>query len=267
MKSRGLLCLLLVTAWLAAAAQCQAQTQPGLQFRDVQVAPGKYRYEVFVPPRWTAEKKWPVILFLHGAGHRGSYVGPRDFVLGKLFLSYQHPSEFVIVFPRCPEGRWWSEPEMAQMALAALEQTVKEFRGDSQRIYLTGMSMGGYGTWYLAAHNPGKFAAIAPVCAGLKTPGTLPIPPVSEARDPYADTARRIGRTPVWMFHGSSDATIPVEESRRMAAALRVSGGNVRYTEYEGVGHNAWDRAYAELEFFRWLRTHRLPARTPAAPR
>jgi len=98
------------------------------------------------------------------------------------------------------------------------------------------------------------------VCGGIRTPPTLPIPPVSTARNPYSDVAEKIRKTPVWVFHGSADDTVPVTESRRMVAALKAAGGRVRYSEYPGVGHNSWDRAYAEPAFFPWLLSHRLPA-------
>ena len=147
---------------------------------------------------------------------------------------------------------------MEALALKALEQTMKEFNGDPARVYLTGLSMGGYGTWYVASRHPGMFAAIAPICGGIRTPATIAIPPVSTADEPYTDVARRIGKTSVWVFHGSADRTISVEESRNIVRALKASGGNVRYTEYEGVGHNAWDPAYSDPEFFPWLLSYRL---------
>lgn len=254
MKRRRLHFFLAAAACFAAVLDCAAQPQTGLLFRGVRVGPATYRYEVYVPPAWTPKKKWPVILFLHGAGHRGEYApGQNESVLGKRFLSYQKQSAAIVVFPRCRTNAWWSDPEMEAMALGALEQTMQEFSGDPRRVYLTGLSMGGYGSWYLAAKHPGKFAAIVPVCGGIRTPPTIAIPAVSTARDPYADVARKIGKTPVWVFHGTADETISIAESRKMVQALRAAGGNVRYTEYAGVGHNSWDRAYAEPKFFPWL--------------
>ncbi len=250
--------LLLAATFFAAVFPGASQTKTGVLFREVSVGGRTFRYEVFVPPAWRAEKKWPVILFLHGAGHRGEYkAGPPESVLAKLFVGYQKQKDFIVVFPRCPENAWWTTPEMEALALAALERTADEFHGDPQRVYLTGLSMGGYGVWYLASRHPGMFAAIAPVCGGVRTPGTLPIPPVSNEADPYADVARKIGKTPAWVFHGSADDTIPVAESRAMVAALKSAGGRVRYTEYPGVGHNSWDRAYAEPNFFPWLLARR----------
>jgi len=254
MKRRAFLFWMLAASWVALPVACVAQPRTGLLFREVQVGSTTYRYEVFVPPTWNPREEWPVILFLHGAGHRGEYApGETESLLGKRFVGYQKQNAAVVVFPRCRSKAWWSDPDMEAMAMKALEHTMKEFRGDARRVYLTGLSMGGYGAWHLAARHPGKFAAVAPVCGGIRTPPTIAIPPVSKAWDPYAEVARRIGKTPVWIFHGSADHTISVEESRKMAQALKAAGGNVRYTEYKGVGHNSWDRAYAEPEFFRWL--------------
>ncbi len=264
-RRKRLLVLLLGIVVLAPPARAQKK-DVGVLFRSITVGSAAYRYEVYVPPSWTPQKKWPVILFFHGVGHRGEYAaGSTEPLLAPRFDSYQQQSRAVVVFPRCRTDAWWSDPDMEAMALGALEQTVKEFNGDPQRLYLTGLSMGGYGVWALASRHPGKFAALAPVCGGIRTPATISIPPVSTAADPYAEAARRIGGTPVWVFHGSADDTIDVAESRRMVAALRKAGGTVRYTEYAGVGHNAWDGAYRELEFFPWLLAHRLPAGAQAA--
>ncbi|MBI3406306.1 MAG: prolyl oligopeptidase family serine peptidase [Acidobacteria bacterium] len=255
----GLFLLCLLVFPLAAAAQ----EKTGVLFRDVKVGSTTYRYEVFVPAAWNPQKKWPVILFLHGAGLRGTYApGQNESEIAKLFLAYHEQTEAVIVFPRVPDGEWWTSPQMESLALRALSQTMREFNGDSNRVYLTGLSMGGYGVWYLASRHAGKFAALAPVCGGIETPRRASVPPAGTAADAYAEVARKIGKTPVWIFHGSADGDIPVTESRKMATALKANGGNMRYTEYPGVGHNSWDRAYSEKEFFPWLFSQRLSGST-----
>jgi predicted peptidase len=195
-----------------------------------------------------------VILFLHGTGHQGQYpAGSNKSVLARLFLGYQKSPQAVIVFPRCPTDATWIEPRMEKLALTALDQSVQEFRGDPHRVYLTGLSMGGSGAWYIASRNPGRFAALAPVCGGIRAPKTVPLPAVSTSSDPYADVAKKLGSTPVWIFHGSADDVISVDESRRMANAMKAAGAEVRYTEYPGVGHNSWDKAYAEPDLIPWL--------------
>jgi predicted peptidase len=124
--------------------------------------------------------------------------------------------------------------------------------------------MGGHGTWKIAATVPGKFAAYVPICGGVSAAVTKANDPQSTAPgaaiepDPYAATAKTVGSTPVWIFHGAVDDAVPVEESRKMAQALEVLKANVRYSEYPGVGHNSWDKAYAEPELVPWLLSHKL---------
>ncbi|MBZ5529120.1 MAG: dienelactone hydrolase family protein [Acidobacteriia bacterium] len=241
-------------SFLLAPRDLAAAPPTGILFRSAAVEGVSYRYEVYVPEDWTAAKAWPVILFLHGIGHRGVYPpNSSESVLAKLFLGYQKSPQAIIVFPRCPEDATWIEPRMEKLELTALDQSIKEFHGDPSRVYLTGLSMGGYGTWYLASRNPGRFAALAPICGGVSIPKSVPLPAVSSAADPYADVAARIGRIPVWIFHGGADQLIDVTESRHMAAALRAAGAEVRYTEYPGVGHNSWDRAYSNPRLLPWL--------------
>ena len=244
----------LLLAFSCAAPSRAAKPKTGILFRSAVVDGVSYRYEVYVPKTWTKQKKWPVILFLHGIGHRGQYpVGSNESVLARLFLGYQKPPQAIIVFPRCPKDATWIEPRMEKLALIALRQSMQQFRGDPDRVYLTGLSMGGYGTWYLASRNPGLFAAIAPVCGGVRAPKTVPLPAVSTAPDPFADVARKIGHTPVWLFHGDADDVIEVAESRHMAEAMQAVGAEVHYTEYPGVAHNSWDKAYAEAKLLPWL--------------
>lgn len=259
--------LLLVFLLCAAPALARKQ-ETGFLDRQIQTGGKSYRYQIYVSAEWNKKTKWPVILFLHGAGERGddghfsTVIG-----LGNAIRRYRKPFPAVAVFPQCPEGHAWTEPQMGDLAIAALDATIREFHGDAQRIYLTGLSMGGYGTWSLATRFPGKFAALAAVCPGVKPLAAFPeIVPPSNAADPYADIAAKIGKTPVWIFHGSADALISAEESRRMQDALKAAGGNVRYTEYEGVGHNAWDKAYAEPEFFSWLFAQKLTTEKRSRP-
>jgi hypothetical protein len=144
---------------------------------------------------------------------------------------------------------------MMQMAIAALDASVKEFHGDPQRLYLTGLSLGGYGTWEIAKNWPHKFAAVVPVCGGVFW---------SYAPDRWHDTdlpeqyARAIGRTPVWIFHGSEDPVVIPRQATLLYEALKANGGNVRFWEYAGVRHNAWDKAYADPDLPHWLLSHTL---------
>jgi predicted peptidase len=244
-----LLCLLIAS--LAPAAET------GFLNRSVTIDGADYRYVVYVPREYSVAAQWPVILFLHGSGESGTD-GLLQTEIGLPRAIRRHPERFpaIIVMPQTGRGIWWSDAAMEKQALAALDASVKEFRGDPDRIYLTGLSLGGYGTWSIAASNPGKFAALAPVCGGIVRPGRGN---QTSSADPYAEAAKKIGSpTPVWMFHGDADESVPVTESRKMTEALKSIGGNVRYTEYPGVPHNSWDLAYNNPEFPTWLFAQRL---------
>jgi predicted peptidase len=224
----------------------------GFLNRTVQVGKEKYRYQVFVPVDWSKSKTWPVILFLHGAGERG-VDGLVQTEVGIGTAIRRHPDRFpcIVVMPQCRSGSWWTEPAMEAQALKALDQAIKEFKGDARRIYLTGLSMGGYGTWSIASKYPSRFAALAPICGGVRPPARLRSAEVPA--DPYTPLAEKVSKIPAWIFHGGADKTVPVSESRRMNEALTALKADVKYTEYEGVGHNSWDRAYREPEFMLWL--------------
>jgi predicted peptidase len=244
---------------------CAFGRKPETGFLNRTIASGgvTYRYQVYVPANWDKHKKWPVLLFLHGYGERGDDgLLSTDVGIGHAIRTHAAAFQLLVVIPQCSASSLWTKPAMEEMALAALEQTVREFKGDRDRLYLTGVSMGGYGTWDMAVRYAGKFAALAPVCGGLRAP-RLPELNVSLLDDPkvsdaYAETATRIGRTPVWVFHGDADPLVPVEESRTMVAALRAASANVKYSEYPGVGHNSWDKAYSEPDFVPWLLSQKL---------
>ena len=216
----------------------------GLLSRTVSVGNNSYSYQVYVPASLKQTEKVPVILFLHGIGQRGEggYV-PAAGGAGMMVRSYMERLPAIVVMPQCRRGRYWHDSEMSEMVLATVKQTLEEFNGDSQRLYLIGVSMGGYGAWHMAAQYPGKFAAIVPICGGS---------PLSSG-DRFAPIARKVGTTPVWVFHGSADRIVPVSESRQMVAAMKATGGNVRYSEYEGVGHNVWLNVAQEADLIPWL--------------
>lgn len=253
-----LLSLLSVFTILGAGVALSAKPhESGFLNRKISVQGTEYRYVVYVPDGWDKHQKWPVVLFLHGSGERGedgliqSEVG-----LGGAIRRHIERYPAVVVMPQCKDKVWWADPAMQAQVLASLDAAMKEFNGDPSRVYLTGLSMGGYGTWTIAAGHPGKFAALVPVCGGIREPGA---PAAQEgAADPYAETAKKIGATPVWIFHGNADQSVPVDESRKMAAALKANSGNVKYTEYDGVGHNSWDRAYSEADLPTWLFAQKL---------
>lgn len=236
-------------------------------FSDRTITEGttSYRFKVFIPAKWTGKKKWPMILFLHGAGERGDdNLAQTRIGIGPALERLKDTFQAVVVLPQCPSGRWWSEPEMQERALKALDASMKEFNGEGSRQYLSGLSMGGYGSWAIAVNNPTRFAATSVICGGIRATGragSLPNP-LDVGDDPYRSAAEKIGKRPIWVFHGGADRVVPVTESRKMVEALKSLGVPVRYTEYDGVGHNSWDKAYAEPEIFKWMLAQKLkPAR------
>lgn len=215
-----------------------------------------YKFQVYVPEQWSADARWPVILFLHGRGERGSD-GLDQTQVGLPAAIRSHPERwpFLVVMPQVPYNHWWTDPGMMAMAMAALKAATKEFRGDPQRTYITGLSMGAYGTWEMAKTYTGHFAAIVPVAGGVYW-SYAPL----RWRDTGlpAEYAARVGHTPVWLFHGTDDPVVISRQSVLLYEALKSAGGHVRLWEYIGMKHNAWDKAYAEPELPRWLLAHRL---------
>lgn len=244
---QALILPLLLSGLLASAPNTAParEAKSGLLTRTVKVGDESYTYQVFVPAGLAGKRDVPVIVFLHGIGQRGEGgFLPAGGAAGGFVRQYLEQVPAVVLLPQCRRGRYWHDAEMERMVLAGLEQTAAEFSADPKRLYLAGVSMGGFGAWHLAAGHPGKFAALVNVCGGSTLTGG----------DRFTPVARKIGRTPVWVFHGSDDRVVPVTESRGMVEALkRVEGSRVRYSEYEGVGHNVWLNAAAEPGLMTWL--------------
>jgi len=264
---RAFLALALLALPLAASA-----AEPRFEKRTVTVNGVAYPYQVFLPDSFGPASKLPVLLCLHGAGERGSEGEHTRLGFGRALRKDPSRWPFLVVFPQCPKGsQWIGDPRTA--AFGALEQALVEFHGDPERVSILGMSMGGAGAWWAAFESSGVFAAVVPICGYVASSRGFPIqsvrPPgmrrVLESGDPYGAIARGLGKTPVWAFHGDADDTIPVTESRRMAEALRLAGGNVTYTELPGVGHDAWDPAFAEPDLVPWLLAQKrgAPGRRP----
>src|SRR5688572_5179481 len=256
----------IVALALLACKTTPPMNETGFIDRTVTIGSTSYPYVVYVPREWTPDRSWPVVLFLHGAGERGSD-GRRQMQIGAAAAIRSAPERVpaLVVLPQAPaEERWIGPP--ADAAMKALEEVVKEYRGDRERIYLTGLSLGGFGTWHLSLAHPDVFAALVPVCGGIVPNGSATSvrqsPLTLDAPDPYAFSAARLRHLPVWMFHGSEDTVIHPSESRKMHEALRAAGAEVRYTEYEKVGHDAWIRAYADAEMWAWLFKQKRPAPT-----
>jgi predicted peptidase len=254
--------LIVAAAFAFAASALAAQkVETGFLDRAVFVNKTEYRYQVFVPREFARTKSWPIIIALHGGGSYGSDgIRQTDGGFGRAVRTNPDRFPAIIIFPQAhADGTpgWQLEGGMA--VLAALDKSIKEFRGDPKRIVLTGLSAGGNGTWSLASRFPDRFAAIVPVCGfifkfkGLTSGVDYPALAPADGGDPYAFIAKRVSKIPVWIFHGDADKSVTVEESRKMAAALKTLGANVQYTELPGVDHNAWDPAYARADLIEWM--------------
>lgn len=247
-----------VLSGCASALPSSAPAPGGFVRREVMSNGRRHAYQVFAPSS-ALPRPLPVVLFLHGSGERGDD-GEKQTQAGLGPYVRAHAADFpaLVVFPQSPEGESW-EGDTATMALAALDAATAEFDGDRHRTSLTGMSRGGYGTWSLALREPARFAALVPVCGGITAPGTRPdldslyVGATHDAADPFAEAARRLRGIPSWIFHGALDDVVPPEQSRRMHAALRDAGADVRYTEFPDANHNSWDAAYRTEALWSWL--------------
>ena len=257
--------LLVTVASFCVAASATAQTaDTGFLNRSVVVEGADYAYQVYVPRGYRPSEASPLILALHGGGERGGDGQLQTEVgLGRALRRHADRYPAIVVFPQTPLMETWQDLG-ARVAVAALDKALLEFSVDRSRVYLTGLSMGGNGSWYLAYRHADRFAAAVVVCgwiserrnaAGTAYPGIAP----SSAPDALADVARRVSSLPIWLLHGSADQVVPVEESRRMYAALKAVDADVQYTELPGIGHNAWDPAYDLPELPAWLFKQRRP--------
>jgi predicted peptidase len=213
---------------------------------------GRLPYRLLKPLNYDAKQQYPLVLFLHGAGERGSDNERQLIHGGKDFADEgfrkRHPA--FIVAPQCPEEEKWvdvpwdseahkmpAEPSLPMKSVLKLLETLrKEFPIDAKRIYGIGLSMGGYGTWDILQRRPELLAAAVPICGG---------------GDP--DYAEGFKSTPVWVFHGDADTAVPVSRSRDMVKALEAAGGRPIYTEYEGVDHNSWTRTFDNRLIWDWM--------------
>lgn len=243
------LCLLLVSLSLLPVNTAFA-ADDGFQAKSIKYSGGKYKDETFeyrllAPEKLTPGKRYPLVVFLHGAGERGTDNDLQLLYLPKSMASEDMRKKFscYLLAPQCrKETQWvdvpWGDKKSTPMAKEATDQlktvmqmidlTLKENPIDTQRVYLTGLSMGGYGAWELAARQPKRFAALAPICGG-------------------GDELQASKLTmPIWAFHGDKDGAVPVQRSQTMVATIREAGNkSVKYTELPGVGHNSWNTAYA----------------------
>lgn len=244
--------LILLPLILGSARDGFAQTQPLGQH------PGRFEatlqrkvaldYLLFLPSKYDAKgpERWPLLVFLHGAGERGTNLqqvavhGPPKRVLSRPDFP------FVVLSPQCPPGTHWDVGALDGL----LDWALASQAIDPKRVYLTGLSMGGYGTWAWAAARPERFAAITPICGGGDPVGVW-----------LAGGARRnaLARLPIWAFHGGKDEVVPLSASQQMVDAFKRLNNNGRLTVYPEAGHDSWTATYDNPELYEWFLQHRLP--------
>lgn len=191
-------------------------------------------YLVYLPSGYAREtaRRWPLVVFLHGMGERG---GALDRVRGvglPRLVERRGNLAYVLVVPHCPDGTLWPSKLLGRM----LDQVLEEQRVDPRRVVLTGLSMGGMGTWRWGIDQPDRFSALVPVCGGIAPSGV-----------------GALKGMPIWAFHGDADPVVPIDGHRRIVDAAREAGALIRFTVYPGVGHNCWDRAYADPSLEEWM--------------
>jgi predicted peptidase len=244
MKRLLLLSVCLIVQSLAVAYSSAADPTPGKQVPQsvtLKTADGtrELHYLLFLPKGYDASdktKQWPLMLFLHGSGERGDDLekvkmhGPPKIVEAKPDF------EFIVVSPQCPKDSRWQASELVQL----LDDVLAKHAVDPNRQYVTGLSMGGSGTWQLSAAQPQRFAAIAPICGRADL-----------------DSAPKIKHIPTWVFHGAKDSPASVEHNKAIVAALKAAGGEPKFTLYPDAGHDSWTESYNNPEFYTWLLAQR----------
>ncbi|MHC4116519.1 MAG: carboxylesterase family protein [Planctomycetota bacterium] len=222
-----------------ATDSAQPDDQKAQDFEKTITRTLKCKYLLSLPKDYgKKDKRWPLMLFLHGAGERGSNLdlvkkhGPPKLIENGKDLP------FIVVSPQCPSGVWWNDK--LDVLINLLDDVVSRYKVDKERVYLTGLSMGGYGSWALGSRYPDRFAAIAPICGG----GTRIM-------------AFGLTKTPIWAFHGAKDKVVPLDESEAMVKAINSRGGNVKLTVYPEAGHDSWTETYDNQELYAWFLKHR----------
>ncbi|MGB1285482.1 MAG: alpha/beta fold hydrolase [Aggregatilineales bacterium] len=202
-------------------------------------------YWLYLPEDYAeSDKQYPLILFLHGAGERGDDLAGVTVhgIPKKLTAGEELP--FIVIAPQCPLQNWWAS--YTETLIAILDTVIASHRVDEQRIYLTGLSMGGFGTWWLASEYPQRFAALVPVCA--------PAPNIMG----FPERMEKIAHLPIWAFHGDADDIVPISESEKVVTVLESLNADVQFTVYPDVDHNSWDATYDNPALYAWFLQHQL---------
>ena len=247
-----LLNLVLGVLALATAAARAEDTDPQLmqkrcQFESQLTKAASLGYLLYLPKDYHPADKarqWPLMLFLHGSGERGTNLSKVSAHGPPKLAKLKQDLPFIVISPQCPAGRRWDDETL----LALLDDVIARHSVDTNRVYLTGLSMGGYGTWSLGLSHPERFAAIAPICGG----GNLILGLLPDTKKQAA-----LKRLPIWAFHGGKDNVVPPAESERMVAAAKSAGcKEVQLTIYPDAGHDSWTEAYNNPKLFEWFLAH-----------
>ena len=195
------------------------------------------KYRISFPKNFDKKKNqlWPIIIYLHGAGERGSNLGKLDNYGLFPYIKSVENFPFVVFAPLCPENEVWDF--QYKNIMSCLDHISDDYKIDSKKVYLTGMSMGGQATWNFAIYEPTKYAAIAPVCGCIASP----------------NTCLKLNKTPIWTFHGKKDESIPFSESERLVNILKPINKELNFTIYENNGHEVCSLAYENTELYKWL--------------
>lgn len=219
----------------------QTPAQSPHRFEGVVARKVAYDYLQFLPAGYEegSTHQWPLMLFLHGAGERGNDLEKVKQHGPPRRVDSDPDFPFVLISPQCPEGQVWD----ADALLGLLDEVVDRLNIDTKRVYVTGLSMGGFGTWNLIAKDPGRFAAAAPICGGASTRDFLL---------PHSRAA--LESLPIWVFHGEKDTVVLPEESKRLVAFFQSRlQGRIKLTLYPEAGHDSWTATYANPELYQWM--------------
>ena len=253
--------IMVLSLWLACGRMVTAaETQTAESFHRTITKKVGYEYLLALPSGYdpTADKMWPLIIFLHGSGERGTDLwlvakhGPPKILRGEPTAPHLNEAarrllrtQFIVVSPQGPPGKSWDDDTV----VALLDAVTERYKVDPQRSYLTGLSLGGYGTWSVGLKYPERFAAIVPICGGGQ--------PVDAWRSAEAKRSSLLSLG-IWAFHGAKDTSVPLAESERMIATLKSVGlAETKLTIYPEAGHDSWTESYADPELYAWLLRHR----------
>ena len=249
MKAAYLICFVFVASFLMGCTQMGKSEmafnvlgrggQHSMTFEKTITKTLSCNYLLFLPETYGKEQKsWPMILFMHGAGERGSDIEKVKVHGPPKIVQTRKDFPFIVVSPQCPQDDWWTSK--TEVLINLLDDFVARYDVDIERIYLTGLSMGGYGSWALASEYPDRFAAVVPICGGGNRIMALALKDM-----------------PIWAFHGAKDSVVPIEESKEMVEAINAHGGNAKLTIYPDADHDSWTETYNNQELYNWLLEHR----------